>query len=99
MKPFSKERYAQAATVMRSMPELDSCVSGHDKIYISDLLENAITMIELNEEREKKWGEATKAKVCHELNRRSIEQLQGMMEQLEKRVRRVEDNQRGRGWN
>ncbi len=56
MKPFSKERYAQAAKVMRSMPELDCCVSGHDKIYISDLLENAITMIELNEEREKKWG-------------------------------------------
>jgi hypothetical protein len=91
MRPFSKERYASAAKIMRSLPELDCCGSGHDKIYISDLLENAITMIEINAEHEKKWVQPMKDRVCDDLNRRSIEQLRGMLEIVEKRVCRLED--------
>lgn len=45
---FSKEDYSKAAKMLRAMPELD-CFDETRALYVSDLLEAAITNIEIIE--------------------------------------------------
>ena len=54
MKPFTKDQYSAAAKMMRGLPELDACRVSKDAdwFYVSDLLENAITMMDWMDDQE-----------------------------------------------